>query len=632
MNYREKYRELIDKYNDARNKSDKDKTLKELLELFKSELIKSESESPRNNCEPTINILQERAAVFEHIKKYRKAFLDLTKFKNRIIKTNGGKEHPHLYACYYSMGLYLMKLGRKRYKCYFQKSIDLFEKDKDFDLERNLSGIAFMLKKIGNFDKALEYLYKDLKGDIGLQPSSTVLKKQIQVCSDIGVIYCKKEDYINALKYFIMALEYFNKALKNFNKSPEYSEIIDSQLMFKSVRGFVFSLKQEDIFTTKSGKNLNLYRTFKPLIDTLLFTDDVFKEATKNCSNEQHNNINKEVYILCAEIMSLLHVEFKPENHIERDIKGVAHYTRQDTVEHILFDNPKSIWRLNTIVTANDPSEGQTLIEYLGLNDINNDDHQNDYEAFMSCFTFNHDHLTQFRLYGKQDNKEGTGLSVILRSSFFCPTPQDLSIYQVKVPGGPTFNDEVKSDTKPLYSLYHCVYLDPVTSQVVSLGHREEYTFYRQAIEKYNKLQKTMQSPKLKANYIKEAKRNAKSYQDRYQKNLSLVKFKFQKLKKLINLNPDSKLNNLLLVNLRYLIKNVAFKEEQECRIIDVLNIRNNDLVKVDQGMYIEYQPAFSYIDKIYFGPKANGLRLFKDKAKNKDHDIMCIQSELPLT
>ena len=39
--------------------------------------------------------------------------------------------------------------------------------------------------------------------------------------------------------------------------------------------------------------------------------------------------------------------------------------------------------------------------------------------SFISCFTFNNDSLNQFRLYGKQDNKEASGVSLVLRKIFF---------------------------------------------------------------------------------------------------------------------------------------------------------------------------------------------------------------------
>src|SRR5690606_4159932 len=42
--------------------------------------------------------------------------------------------------------------------------------------------------------------------------------------------------------------------------------------------------------------------------------------------------------------------------------------------------------------------------------------------AFISCFTFNHDSLNQFRLYGKEADKEASGVSLVFGSNFFQST------------------------------------------------------------------------------------------------------------------------------------------------------------------------------------------------------------------
>ncbi|MFP3367231.1 hypothetical protein R0J93_26660, partial [Pseudoalteromonas sp. SIMBA_148] len=75
-----------------------------------------------------------------------------------------------------------------------------------------------------------------------------------------------------------------------------------------------------------------------------------------------------------------------------------------------------SAFRLNTINNVNDPSEGKLLVNYLRNiqeKSFYSPDFDENLHAFISCFTFNHDSLNQFRLYGKQDNKEASGLSLV---------------------------------------------------------------------------------------------------------------------------------------------------------------------------------------------------------------------------
>lgn len=99
----------------------------------------------------------------------------------------------------------------------------------------------------------------------------------------------------------------------------------------------------------------------------------------------------------------------------------IAHYT-SPTVAKLLIarnscgfvDNSKI--RLNTIDLMNDPTEGEILNQYLNISSdlISTND-----QAFMGGFTLHHDSLNQFRLYGKEDRKEGSGLSLILSNLFF---------------------------------------------------------------------------------------------------------------------------------------------------------------------------------------------------------------------
>ena len=88
-----------------------------------------------------------------------------------------------------------------------------------------------------------------------------------------------------------------------------------------------------------------------------------------------------------------------------------------------------------------------------------------------------------------------------------------------------------------------------------------------------------------------------------------------------------------MLINLRYLIKHVAFKEEQECRIFKICRLESKE-VKFDgfERIYYEYKPDVSrYIKKIYFGPKATGMRLFNDMLKQNKINIPHEKSNNPL-
>ena len=175
----------------------------------------------------------------------------------------------------------------------------------------------------------------------------------------------------------------------------------------------------------------------------------------------------------------------------------VAHYTRPQ-VAFELFEGKKndndknpSNFRLNTIHGVNDPTEGLVLNDYWDQQGIPETIHTNDTATFISCFTFNHDSLNQFRLYGKENGREATGVSLVFKKEFFSDQSDDL-----KFIAGPStdpsskpeqikLNDTGKTESdnkKPLIgksTLYRCIYLDPKTGYW-TLAQRDKSIFYRE--------------------------------------------------------------------------------------------------------------------------------------------------------
>ena len=98
----------------------------------------------------------------------------------------------------------------------------------------------------------------------------------------------------------------------------------------------------------------------------------------------------------------------------------VAHYSRASTAFSLFGDdkNPSN-FRLSTIHGVNDPTEGLVLGQYWDQQGIPETIHTNNTATFISCFTFNHDSLNQFRLYGKENGQEATGVSLVFKKEFF---------------------------------------------------------------------------------------------------------------------------------------------------------------------------------------------------------------------
>jgi tetratricopeptide (TPR) repeat protein len=311
-------------------------------------------------------------------------------------------------------------------------------------------------------------------------------------------------------------------------------------------------------------------------------------------------DVYKNIYIKSLLIISLLHITRKEEGQ-------VAHYTKRSASKLLLFDN--SPLRLHSITTSNDPEEGKVLLDFLGYkkphiclqNEMN--------RAFGGSFILNHDSLNQFRLYGKENNEEATGVSIVVRNSFFSNKIERSTLS----PSDDSAKKPVKAkDEVSPRPLFRCIYIDPSTGHIASVGHREEYTFHRDE-ETLNETQ-------------------IGEYNTYIQEVLSEVRTKMDKLKEEIaRENLDEEVVSKLLINLRYLIKHVAFKEEQECRIIRIAALGDaNTKVGDNARLYIEYLSMLPHTTKICFGPKATGIDSYKDALRHKGYRIDCIPSEAP--
>lgn len=75
---------------------------------------------------------------------------------------------------------------------------------------------------------------------------------------------------------------------------------------------------------------------------------------------------------------------------------------------------------------------------------------------------------------------------------------------------------------------------------------------------------------------------------------------------------------------LSHLVKHVAFKEEQECRILEIASLTDGDeTVKVESEidnntyrMFIDYLSMTDSVDRLYMGNQFEDFAMFKDLIK----------------
>ncbi len=372
---------------------------------------------------------------------------------------------------------------------------------------------------------------------------------------------------------------------------------------YKKIGTCFFNAKEDIIEVQALLNDFNLESEYSHIITKQMLDGDRHFKNTVGKTSGAKLEAYKDIYVRSLQIVAMLHVDLKKYE------KHVAHYTRRGVAE--LFLAAKSNFRLNTVTTANDPSEGKVLLDFFGIEE----DDTSSYQAFVGSFIFNPDCLNQFRLYGKEDGREATGVSITVNAGFFSETAS-INKGLLQIPDTTPKKEEKKEQAKE--SLYRCIYIDPQTSRVVSLGHKENYVFYR---EDTDVTDKTIDDYREYKNKIK----------DEVEASLAGLKDEIAKLLKSQRTKRDRKraqqIISGLLIHLRYLVKHVAFREEQECRIIKVEKVDSkNKNVHIDTGnsrMYCETiklrDEKECYITDIHFGPKASGKELFEDILKHLD-------------
>ncbi|AUX90656.1 MULTISPECIES: DUF2971 domain-containing protein [Acinetobacter] len=319
----------------------------------------------------------------------------------------------------------------------------------------------------------------------------------------------------------------------------------------------------------------------------------------KNVANIKMLDLQNHV----IEMLTNLLVDFDSEYE-----RKVAHYTNFSVAQ--LLGTNKTKFRLNSTDFMNDPSEGNILFEYLHLNKIEYDSHN---KTFLSCFTFNHNSLNQFRLYGLQDNKPCTGVSLVYNSNFFFNT-DTMIIDSINENNLDSVNKEdFKNGLK--IPLFRCVYLDSFTGYF-EVAKRNKFTFFQEIQDKSLSV-KSWEDYTRKMSGIEEKVNNSMGF---ILVTLSAIKGENHNLKV-----DDLKSANKIISPISFLFKHFAFQEEQECRMV-VIDKIESDHVILDENdktkSYIEYsQPTNRDIRNIYIG-LASSYKMSDLLKKMKDSGV----------
>ncbi|KES09539.1 Protein of unknown function (DUF2971) [Snodgrassella alvi SCGC AB-598-O11] len=380
--------------------------------------------------------------------------------------------------------------------------------------------------------------------------------------------------------------------------------------------------------------------------------NNFYQDFNKKEFNELKDLIYNKVENLCNltdNIKNILFVSNALDNKYgeKQPERRVAHYTKPAVLFNLLKGENPSKFRLNIVDFMNDPSENQVLTSWLNIS--NHPD--NEIKSFLASFSFNHNCLNQFRLYGNEDNIVGSGISIAFNKNFFgLDTERSINNEKISLHSTKSIksfeNEQVKLETEQIeiisantlypLPLYRCLYFDPETGYM-TLAKRNKQSFYLE-----NKNEKTPividREWRKYINLLKETKK------------IRCIRNNLKKIKKLIaelSNNPELKkisnldeLLSLAVLPISCLIKHAAFEDEDECRMIYITHIADDNIVEPQDyqsanSLYVEYTHVEEYIDNIYLGPQCKMQHKIwlqnHFKKKRREREIKLIKSEMPL-
>ena len=418
-------------------------------------------------------------------KEYDLAISDYTK----SIELNPISETYRLKgSAYYSDGKYdnaianldkAIELDPNNSKAYMSRA-NTYNNKKEYDLAISDYTKSIELEPIReayNFRGFLYFLKEEYDLFINDYTESIKLDENDSLAYIIrGSGYCAKKEYDLAISDADKSIElndnnslaYMLKAI-SYNIKKEYKEAIDNyRISFDleiengidgEIADFIFkyiNIIDEDKYSLQS------------IIDKLVDREYLWKNKYVYINNK----IKK---LSIYEYILLYFITFKEKD----DVSKVAYYTNTVVLEKLIED--KSSMRMSTLSKVNDPEEGKVLIKILSdyrnknpkerdkqaIKEEDNEERDVDKDyvvqtSFSRCI----DSLTMFRLYGKNEDKEGTGVSLVFGKEFFDTTFQYNEVpFSSTIKGDSVSNNIQNNQNKQ--PLYYVLYYDEKTNEIV---------------------------------------------------------------------------------------------------------------------------------------------------------------------
>ena len=394
---------------------------------------------------------------------------------NKVIELN-----PNYIDAYINISISNSILNR------YDKAMEYF--DKAISINKNYSSIYLNRGMIKAFYKKYEESIEDFN-------------TAIQISDYDPIIYFYKSKSLYNLKKYDEAIKHAEKAINLYNKyiNAHYIKIF-SKAKLKNYLEIIDDLKYvakinpdcRNNFITDIMNLLESYSKIEIIFQLLMKNENDILwrneaitnlisrfDESKNFDDKLKENIK---YLLLYEYFLLKILTFDTEE--ENNIK-ISHYTSLDILPLLLNvkENTKESGniRINNITTANDPKEGKILERILNKNNIDIKI-ENDEKALtlQTSYSRNKDSLTMFRLYGKKENKEATGVCLVLDNKYFnnsytSPYSYEfkLKIENNKIEMNEKINKEKFQENKR--NLYWVLYYNEKENQLVYNKEKSKY-------------------------------------------------------------------------------------------------------------------------------------------------------------
>ena len=533
----------------------------------------------------------------------------------------------------------------------FDISIELnkeFE-NKPYAINRDLANAYYYRGLSKNNLKEYNEAIEDFKKSLKFEPTYWLV-----VHYNIGVSKINLGEYEEAIKNFDIITyqnfykEYYNRIIRkeiydselyniyiSMHCSKVFAELLLKEKVYDSLNKFIelskcFNPNNNHIFNMVSFIFENFkYDLIEKIFDYLIKenykdlwendpTYNLLKNKTRN--KEILSNIKKNLLYQYLLLQSLSFNNKILKREYTYNIE-IAHYTSFEILKKLIKENNKI--RITNISNANDPKEGRILENILNKNEldikIKNDENL---ITLQTSFSRNKDALTMFRLYGKNDNKEATGICLVINEKYF-NNKYSLPLFQINntLSDNKNSNNENKIE-KQNYNikgnLYWIIYYNENTNQLVFNPTKSKYS-----------------SVIIDLNTIKNNEENINKIEDLINCIFHNIINMAKEIDKIEDKNLKDEIFSNLFENIRYIIKHEAFFEEQELRMLITTDYKNENInIEEDKKrLYINYNELFNenenFIKEIILGGKIKNKELMSDYIKQiiynkyKDNDKM---------